>query len=53
LVHAENGVFVADNGFELVLALVAGLLVIAMLGAGRLSADGILGRSTTVATPAR
>ena len=51
-VHAGNGVFVADNGFELVLALVAGLLIIAMLGAGKLSADGILGRSHTVAAAA-
>lgn len=52
LVHAGNGVFVADNGFELVLALVAGLLIIAMLGAGKLSADGILGRSRAVAAAA-
>jgi putative oxidoreductase len=53
LVHAGNGVFVADNGFELVLAVVAGLLIIAMLGAGKLSADGVLGRSTAVAAAAR
>jgi putative oxidoreductase len=53
LVHAENGVFVENGGFELVLALFAGLLVIAMLGAGKLSADGILGRSTTAVQPTR
>jgi putative oxidoreductase len=46
LVHAANGVFVGDNGYELVLALAAGLLVIATLGAGKFSVDGLLGRST-------
>ena len=45
LVHAGNGVFVGDNGYELVLALAAGLLVIATLGAGKFSVDGLLGRS--------
>ncbi len=49
LVHAEHGVFVADNGFELVLALFAGLATIAVLGAGRFSTDGLLGRSPAVA----
>jgi putative oxidoreductase len=49
LVHAENGVFVADNGFELVLALFAGLITIAMLGAGKFSTDGLLGRAATAA----
>lgn len=44
LVHAENGVFVQNNGFELVLALFAGLVVIVLLGAGKLSIDGIIGR---------
>ena len=44
LVHAGNGVFVGDNGYELVLALAAGLLLIAMLGAGKYSIDGLLGR---------
>jgi putative oxidoreductase len=46
LVHASNGVFVGDNGYELVLALAAGLLVIAALGAGKFSVDGLLGRPT-------
>lgn len=45
LVHAGNGVFVGDNGYELVLALAAGLLVIAALGAGKFSVDGLLGHS--------
>jgi putative oxidoreductase len=49
LVHAANGVFVADNGFELVLALFAGLATISMLGAGKFSTDGFLGRSSLLA----
>ena len=49
LVHAGNGVFVADNGFELVLALFAGLATIAVLGGGKFSTDGLLGRSATLA----
>jgi len=47
LVHAENGVFVDQGGFELVLALFAGLAVITMLGAGRISVDALLGRTAT------
>jgi putative oxidoreductase len=45
LVHAENGLFVDSGGYELVLALFAGLATIAMLGGGRFSTDGVLGRS--------
>jgi putative oxidoreductase len=48
LVHAGNGVFVGENGYELVLALAAGLLVIAALGAGKFSVDGLLGRNRAV-----
>jgi putative oxidoreductase len=44
MVHAENGIFVAENGFELVLAIFAGLVTVAILGAGRFSTDGLLGR---------
>lgn len=44
IVHAENGIFVQDNGFELVLALAAGLLVVAALGAGRFSIDALIRR---------
>ena len=44
LVHVENGVFVENGGYELVLALFAGLAVVALLGAGRFSIDGLLGR---------
>lgn len=42
VVHAGNGVFVDDGGYELVLALVAGLVVVLASGAGRFSADGLL-----------
>ena len=38
-VHLEYGVFISDGGYELVLALGAGALMIALLGAGRLSVD--------------
>ena len=44
IVHAGNGVFVEDGGYELVLALLAGLLLIGTLGAGRHSADELLTR---------
>jgi putative oxidoreductase len=51
IVHLENGVFVGDGGYELVLALFAGLAVIAMLGGGKFSVDGILGRRTEERLP--
>lgn len=44
LVHAGNGVFVDAGGYELVLALAAGLLVLVAVGAGRFSVDGLLVR---------
>jgi putative oxidoreductase len=47
LVHAGNGVFVDNGGYELVLALAAGLAVVAVLGAGKFSIDGLLGRRYT------
>ena len=45
LVHVQNGVFVQNGGFELVLAIFAGLAVIALLGAGKFSVDGLIGRT--------
>lgn len=45
LVHASNGVFVGNNGYELVLALTAGLLLVATFGAGKFSVDGLISRS--------
>ena len=45
LVHAGNGVFVTDNGFELVWAIAGVALVLAAVGAGRFSVDhAVLGR---------
>lgn len=38
-VHGENGVFVADNGFELALVLAAGCVVLVLLGPGAVRAD--------------
>ena len=55
LVHAPNGVFVDAGGDELVAALGAGALVLAAVGAGRLSVDHALahlrGSRRTDATP--
>lgn len=42
LVHTDGGVFVGNGGFELVLGLAAGLLVLAAFGAGRFSIDAAL-----------
>lgn len=42
LVHAPNGVFVEVGGFELVGALGAGALVLAVVGAGRFSVDHLV-----------
>jgi putative oxidoreductase len=41
-VHAGSGLFVAQNGYELVLVLAAASLVIGALGAGRFSLDHAL-----------
>jgi putative oxidoreductase len=46
LVHAPAGIFVADGGYELVLALAAGAAALALFGAGRFSVDTLVfGRS--------
>ncbi|GAA4238521.1 DoxX family protein [Actinomadura meridiana] len=41
-VHKSNGVFVTENGYELVLALGGAALLLALAGAGRFSVDGVL-----------
>jgi putative oxidoreductase len=47
LVHAPAGVFVADGGYELVLALAAGAAALALFGGGRFSLDQLIfGRAT-------
>jgi putative oxidoreductase len=42
LVHADKGIFVANGGYELVLALAAGAAVLAGLGSGRFGVDALL-----------
>ncbi|MFI0480427.1 DoxX family protein [Actinomadura sp. 9N215] len=41
-VHKGNGVFVAENGYELVLALGGAAVLLAFAGAGRFSVDGLI-----------
>ena len=42
LVHAGNGIFVGDGGYELVLVLLVGSLVLAGLGSGRYGLDPLI-----------
>lgn len=44
IVHIDKGVFVGEGGYELVVALGVGALLVAVFGAGRYSVDGLLGR---------
>ncbi|GII25770.1 DoxX family protein [Planosporangium mesophilum] len=44
LVHATKGPFVTEGGFELVVALGIGALLLAAFGAGRFSVDALVGR---------
>ena len=44
LVHLSNGLWVSNNGYELVLALAAGAVALAANGAGRLSVDAVLSK---------
>ena len=44
IVHIEKGVFVAEGGYELVVALGVGALLLAVFGAGKYSVDGLLGK---------
>ncbi|GGF36721.1 DoxX family protein [Williamsia phyllosphaerae] len=43
IAHTGNGIWVADGGYEFVLALGVGSLLIAAVGAGKFSVDGVLG----------
>ncbi|MDP3894246.1 DoxX family protein [Nocardioides sp.] len=52
-VHRGTEVFVADNGWELVGALLAGAVVIGAVGPGRLSVDRLIGGARVGATAAR
>lgn len=42
LVHLEAGLFVTEGGYELVLALAVGAVLLAGVGAGRFSVDALL-----------
>ena len=53
LVHAPEGVFVEDNGYELVLAIFAGLFVLLLCGGGRFSVDRLFSRSVGSARAAQ
>jgi putative oxidoreductase len=53
LVHAGNGVFVDAGGYELVLALGVGSLLLAAVGAGRFSLDHLLTRGRRAASEGR
>jgi putative oxidoreductase len=43
-VHAANGLFVSNNGYEYALALLAAMVGLVISGAGRVSVDGLLSR---------
>ncbi len=43
LVHSDSGLWVKDGGYELVLALGMGMLLLVVSGAGKFSVDGVLG----------
>lgn len=42
ITHIDNGIWVSDGGYELVLSLAAGALLLAVVGAGRFSVDALL-----------
>ena len=48
VVHVENGFFVSDGGYELVLVLGVASVAIAIAGAGRYSVDAALGLARKV-----
>lgn len=50
-VHVENGVFIGNNGYELVAALGTGALVLAVVGAGRFSVDQSIAQATRGRVP--
>lgn len=51
MVHLEAGIFVSEGGFELVWALAAGLVVIALMGAGRFSVDHLISSRVSAKAP--
>ncbi len=54
IAHSDKGIWISDGGYELVLGLGAGALVLAAVGAGKFSVDGVAGsRLPWVAAGAR
>ncbi|MDP1933025.1 MAG: DoxX family protein [Gammaproteobacteria bacterium] len=49
-VHIDNGLFMANNGYEFGLALLAGTVSLLVSGAGRLSVDEVLARRLNAQT---
>ncbi|WP_024795925.1 DoxX family protein [Tomitella biformata] len=49
--HFENGLWVGDGGYELVLVLGLAALMLAVVGAGRISVDGLLGKRVSWLAP--
>ncbi|XZG69712.1 DoxX family protein [Chitinibacteraceae bacterium HSL-7] len=45
-VHLQNGLFMANNGYEFALALLAATAALMFNGAGRLALDGLLAKQT-------
>ena len=43
ITHIDNGIWASDGGYELVLSLAAGAILLAVAGAGRFSVDALLG----------
>lgn len=43
-VHIGHGLFIANGGYEFALALLAATVALTLLGAGRLSLDGLVAR---------
>jgi putative oxidoreductase len=46
-VHAQNGLFMSNNGYEYALTLLVASVSLAISGAGRLSLDAVLSRGAT------
>lgn len=52
LVHVGKGIFVSEGGYELVLALGVASLLIAGVGAGRVSVDAFVGKNSRILSAA-
>lgn len=51
IAHVSNGIFAANNGWELVGVIAAAALAVGVAGPGRWSVDALLTRGTKVAEP--